>query len=122
MDSKVITGIIGFLMGLVPSFLQFIIKRKELDDHKPLEQLNVVSEAEQRLRNDMNRRIEDLKQENRELKIEIKDLKKENRDLQDRVTQLEKALASLHVDSDGSITFRKAMNKIYYDSSKESNK
>lgn len=122
MDSKVITGIIGFLMGLVPSFLQFIIKRKELDDHKPLEQLNVVSEAEQRLRNDMNRRIEDLKQENRELKIEIKDLKKENRDLQDRVTQLEKAIASIHVDSDGSITLRKAMNKIYKDSSKESNK
>jgi hypothetical protein len=77
MQQVILTILIGFAAGAIPSIFAYLAKKKELAAQVPLLALDKISKAEDKLREDLMAQVTDLKAEIRELKAENRHLEEE---------------------------------------------
>ena len=100
MQQIILTALIGFASGIIPSILLYLTRKKELAAQIPLQALEKISEAEDKLREDLMTQIAELRTELKELKLDHKMLhddyqacKQDNFALIKRVEHLELLLS-----------------------------
>lgn len=97
-EQVILTALIGFAAGVIPSIFTYLAKKKELAS--PILAIEKISIAEDKLREDLMAQIATLKIELKEVKDENKQLKEdyeacrqENLSMARRITHLELLIA-----------------------------
>lgn len=89
MQEKIVIALIAFMGGILPTVILALLKKSIFETKLPLEVMKGVTAAEESLRGDLMKQIEELKKELKEIKDENKELRKTNRELEERVEELE---------------------------------